>query len=157
MVDLDKFLESAYQQARRVLLNKKDAELTPIWAMIRDDDEIMAVGTPFQGPADKPLVAAYMRDFMTKNNVVAYCFLCEAWMAVLPRGIKSTDGFDPPSQQPNREEIVIALASSATETKSRQWMMVRDKSGRVTALPERKFEGAGSMFGTFDGLLQKPQ
>lgn len=153
MTDLSKLLDAAHDQARKILLGKKDEQLCPMWVLVDNQDQWQVIGTPFDGPREKDLVVMLMKQMMEDKNTVAYSFLTEAWFTVLPPGT-DVDTAPAPSKSPDRKEMVLALASDDTDTEFRSWHIKRDKRGRVTALPEEKLVEC-TMFGRFDGLLQK--
>lgn len=160
MTDLDKLLDSAHQQARRILLGKADEQLVAMWVLANRDDQLMVIATPFEGPFQKDLVAIYMRQFMVDHDIVAYSFLTEAWVVVLEDKDHAEAKGVIPSQDPRRVEVVLACACTADDSKLKMWKMRRDKSGRVTALVEDKHvsgSGIHTFFGRFGDLLQRAQ
>ena len=77
-----------------------------------------------------------VRALMRKNGVVAYSFVTEAWKSLQ----KDDKPHVPPSEDPERQEMVIAIASNGKETAYRAWVMQRDWNEQLIALEEIEFE-----------------
>lgn len=154
--ELDELLDAAHKQACRVLINKADEQLVPIWLLVTSTSERMLVATPIYERTDKDLVAIEMRRVMKENQVIMYSLLMEAWITTHPKGA-DLDNVPMPSQSPNRQEAVIAIACNTDYTKSRSWKIKRNSRGRVTALIDQESFDSSTLFGRFDSLLRRVQ
>jgi hypothetical protein len=153
---LDMLIDHAYQHARTILIERRtgDQQLAPAWLTIGGDGAFTVTITPFSNDFEKDLVIAAMRKTMREQGVVAYSFVSEAWSASEP------ESYDPkrhgwPKDRPDRQEVVIAVASTRAVCIHATWLIKRDKRGRVTALePQPDFDVT---FGRFDDLLATSQ
>ena len=132
--ELDALLELAGGHARAVLVDMKEAELTPTFVMIADGETLFAP-TPWRGERDKAMYLGALRALMKERGVTRYSMVSEAWTAKQPEGWKPGMPQGPlPGDRPDRKEVVIAIAADKTNTKSRTWDIVRGESGAVVEL-----------------------
>jgi hypothetical protein len=153
---LDALIDHAYEHARTVLIERRtgDDQLAPAWLTIGGDGAVTITITPWSDEFEKDLVVAAMRHTMRETGVVAYSFVSEAWSASEP------ESYDPkrhgwPKDRPDRQEVVIAVASDRAASVHATWLIKRDRRGRVAAL-ERQPD-AEIAFGRFDDLLASAQ
>jgi hypothetical protein len=133
MTNLEQLVELAGTHARTVLtlLNKP---LIPTWVLVDDKGKVSIIATAWDDQREKETCVAMMRTRMREERIVAYSMVTEAWSATQPKGWKVTDPHVPPSQNPQRVEIVLALATNGKETEWRRWRIERNATGRVVAL-----------------------
>lgn len=118
-----------------------NGDLVPVVASaaFRDDDS-------------KDQFTAYMRERMREWNVVRYIMISEAWAMRTNGELPNV----PPSQSPDRYEIIMMLAADATDAKGRTLQMIRDwQTGKVVHLI-REHGDDGDHSGRFANLL-KPE
>lgn len=135
ILTLDRMLDLAEGHARRVLLEKHQADIMPCFLCQRADNEIGILMAPFSNRAEKHAMMLEARKFMRENRVVRYSFMTGGWAAAQPKDFKAGD--DPklmPSEDPNRIEVVIALATEGIDTKYREWTLTRGKDGKVAEM-----------------------
>lgn len=137
-------LDLAYEHARRMLMHEPARELSPTWLLANGDGLITIVVTPFGDTAAKDAAAAGMRRMMRDNDVIAYCHLAEAWMGAPESTVR-------PRDDPERVEIVTALAYTATEGESAYWAIKRDADGKLVEL--ELLERGEDATGRFSWLL----
>jgi alkylated DNA nucleotide flippase Atl1 len=133
MTKLEQLVEMAGTHARAVLtvLNQS---VVPTWVLIDDKGKISITATSWTDEREKATCVAMMRARMREEKIVAYSVVAEAWSAVQPKGWKVTDPHVRPSEDPQRVEIVLALATDGKETEWRRWRIERNATGRVVAL-----------------------
>ena len=138
--DLDALLELAGDHARRVLVEMKEAELTPTFLMITDRETIFTPAL-WRDEREKAAILAAVRAIMKKRGVVRYSMVSEAWTAMQPEGWKPGMPQGPlPGDRPDRKEVVIAIAADKATSKSRTWDIIRGESGSVAELRRDKAE-----------------
>ena len=154
MVDgLEVLLDSAEQHIRRVLLEQKEDELVPLFVMAKPDEMILCP-TPWRDDFEKALMVDMVRQEMRKEGVKAYVFMSEAWSAKQPAGWKPGDPEGPaPSDRPDRQEIVFALACDKERALERVWRIVRGEAGTIVKL-EREEKTTTGLVGRMAGLLR---
>lgn len=148
---LNHMLDMAHAQAERVLVGTSE-DLMPVFLFINGKGESGVIGAPFRSTIEKDMVADAARKLFADKQAVAYSFLSEAWMA----SVKHQREYDgpPPSALPDRIEVVMALAETATEMKSRMWKIVRGEGNVCIRLENMGEVGdAKSLSGRFSGLL----
>lgn len=111
----------------------------------------------------------FMRDIailtvkaeMKKHKSLCYVVLSEAWMVATPVMGKSESMGEavkrigkPPSEHPDRIEVVVVAAGDATGMKSGLWRIMRKPSGAFSHLEDIDGLSAGGMMdGRFADLL----
>jgi hypothetical protein len=158
---LDKMVELAEDQARRVMVGTKD-ELTPVWLLVSGEgdkpDDVMIFATPWSTNNEKRLVIASMRQIMKETRCTAYSMLTEAWMLrVMGDAAKGEYKGPMPSESPDRQECVVVMAANSDgEHRYHTLETVRAADGTCTDL--RQLSGAEDRFtGVFDNLLDRKE
>jgi hypothetical protein len=150
---LEVLLDSAEQHIRRVLLERKEDELVPLFVMAKRDGMILCP-TPWRDDFEKALMVDMVRQEIRKEGVKAYVFMSEAWSAKQPAGWKPGDPEGPaPSDRPDRQEIVFALACDKERALERVWRIVRGEAGTIVKL-EREEKTTTGLVGRMAGLLR---
>lgn len=145
---IERMLELAYGQAQNIIVGNKE-QLMPIFMVLTGDDEIIFVGTPWDGDEQKDMAIHLLKDLMKRHNATAYSFLTEAWVSAQRRDDPDRT---PPSQRADRREVVMAMATNGSDTKYRSWLIIRDMDGNCVDLVQEK-EGIQISVSRFDGLL----
>lgn len=145
---IERMLELAYGQAQNIIVGNKE-QLMPIFMVLTGDDEIIFVGTPWDGDEQKDMAIHLLKDLMKRHNATAYSFLTEAWVSAQRRDDPDRT---PPSQRADRREVVMAMATNGSDTKYRSWLIIRDVDGNCVDLVQEK-EGIQISVSRFDGLL----
>lgn len=125
---LTELLDYADRHAHRILIQQQRDQITPVFLFQKKDGTPVFVATPWSSPAEKNLMIAGVKDLMRQQGAVRYSFLTEAWASDTATSDK------PPSQQPDRWEMVIALAADGVNQEYRWWRIQRDRRARVKAL-----------------------
>jgi hypothetical protein len=138
----------AYQQAERILIGSAE-QLIPLWHIVPEEGPHVIVATPFQGGDSKDMVAFAIQKLLKEHNATKYAFLSEAWMAVANKEWK--DGDTPPSERPDRIEIVMVMAQGYDEpTLQRTWKILRGEDGETCVgleeMPQPSYEELKSRF-----------
>jgi hypothetical protein len=126
-----KLVELAEKQARTVLVDMQHS-LMPTWVLIDAKNRISVIGTPWQNDMEKEFYGKSLRQEMRKRKVVAYSFVTEAWKATVPPDADLTKVRA--SERPDKQEVVMALASDGQDQEWRTWEIKRDWHERVTDL-----------------------
>ena len=122
MYNLDMMLVTAGEMAEMWLVKLHRSSLMPTWELHNGEDQIYIVGTPWGNPKEKLKAEKVLRQKMKELGIVAYSFLCEAFMTKEFSKEEIASGrFVMPSKNPNRIEVVVALATDGKICKWRQW------------------------------------
>jgi hypothetical protein len=148
---LDQLMAVAEGYAKKRLLRTRN-ELLPVFELVGAGGAHEIVGCPWRSDSDKTLMVAALRQKMRDQGTLAYSFVGEAWMA------RQTDMWKPddvlPSDRPDREEIVWAIASDGFHQRFAVWRLRRDSFGRCAALePAATGIDPGTLAGRFANLL----
>jgi hypothetical protein len=131
---LNHLLDEAERHIHNVLIDQHEDELLPVCVMAKGDGRFIAP-TPWRSENEKGAMLTLMRHQMQSNGVEAYCVMSEAWIAVQPEDWKpGDDAGPPPSQRPDRQEVVFACASDKTQSIQRMWRIVRGEAGAIVKL-----------------------
>jgi hypothetical protein len=150
---LDEMLQLAGEHAQRMLVGGEVESLIPTYQLWNRDELLSIVACPWSDEAEKEFAFDKVRMLARQMRATRLVFLSEAWMATA-KPTDDLDRMDPPSQRPDRQEVVFAVATDGKRKKARSWAIVRDKpGGKITALTEQPME-AGSFGGrAIDGIL----
>lgn len=140
---LEGMAEMAFKFASDVLINKHD-DLMPMFVIHREKPEPATdiIACPFQNDDEKRVMVINVCLEVVEKGCDAWSFLTESWFA--HRGPGAPLG-PRPSEDPNRLEGVICIASDGKTTELHTWQMVRDEKGVCSQLvPQEKHAGFSS-------------
>lgn len=156
--DLESLVQIGGDHAKQVLIGKPRAELLTTYLLYRNgangDLEIEAMVCPWRDELEKIAIIETVRAHAHAIGAEALSVISEAWVSVYPLG--GLAGRDPPSQRPDRVEIVFAVATDGDTVKAGRWNIRRkNPGGPVTALV-REDVGDGKFQGRLiEGILPK--
>lgn len=142
MTKLFKMIETAGRFAEVALVGKPDAQLTAIYRLENGRDEVVLVSCPWTDEALKQSIILQVREIAAEHGAIRFCLIDEAWASFYPAGTDIGSLPDPPSQRPDRREIVIAVASDGVNTESVTWTIVRSADGVIERLDRDERENA---------------
>jgi hypothetical protein len=154
--DLDEMLECARSMAHEWFIVAKQKELMPSWDMCDREGRHYLIGTPWANYKQKRRTEVLLRQKVREWDIVAYSVLTEAWMAVAKKG-KQLDINVPPSKDPNRKEVVIAVATDGKIIKCRHWLIVRGSEDQIIMLVEEKGIESDKMKSWMTSLLDEEE
>lgn len=156
---LKALVDLASEHAETVLV-KAHESLMPTWLLTDGKGCLYLVGTPWRDEKEKYNAHLAMRDFVREREIVAYGFVVEAWLATRPPGWRPEPGKPAPrpAEDPNRREVVMAVATNGKTQRFRTWATRRDAAGKVSALVEEEADDyAKNLFGWMCELFAEPQ
>lgn len=146
----------AGEHAERILIKERYKDLTATYLLFSPDGNgdglsVEIVACPWHNDIEKQLMLLAVKKRARESGAVALSFVTEAWVARRSRDKPQWDL--PPSQDPQRREVVFAAATDGKTKASREWQIVRDKpGGRIVSLIDdgeiTDFEGR-----VIDGIL----
>jgi hypothetical protein len=131
--ELSRLVEVAGEHARMVLIRLRQ-QMMPQWVMVNQGGYLDIMATPWRNDREKMVFAHGLRKYMRERRIQAYSVVVEAWAAVAPKGWKPGEPHMPNWMNPERREVVIALATDGKEIEWRQWAVQRDYEDNVRAL-----------------------
>lgn len=138
---VDDLMECAEYGVRRIYAADPKHELMAMFHCRPQSGPDLVIATPWRNEFEKVAVLAKLRTIFRERGIVAYASIGEAWCSmsttIKPRPDGSIPRFypgDPPSQQPDRFEVLMIMATDGTTVKSRAWRMKRDSRGRLLDL-----------------------
>jgi hypothetical protein len=155
MTILKQLIANAEKMAHLSLIEHKQEELMTMFHLVSPDNKgDIVIGTPWGNEREKLASVAEVKRRAHEMGAVAAMFCGEVWLHEVPAGVDITK-LDPPSQQPNRIEAVLAIAiDNDGNMESGQWNIIRNRSdGAIIALVEHK-TGIHNFAGRIlDGML----
>lgn len=152
---LTDMLDDAEANIRDYYLVKRGLEITPVYAFVTPTGKGPIIHTPWRNEIEKGLMVSQIKVIARKEQATAVMLIAEAWQSRL--AIE-----DPklcPADCPDREEVVMAIATNGFVTESRSWKIIRrgKKNQRVTDLI-RQGDGHGQCSGgrLIDGIISLP-
>lgn len=133
-MSLDVLLELAEKQAHHMLLVERVKQLVPVFVLVSPRDELSIISCPWENDTEKQIMLAALREAAKGMHAVMLSNLSEAWVSPsYGPGVDLTKTTRP-SLHPERREVVIALATDGTNTKSRIFEIKRDWKGKISQL-----------------------
>jgi hypothetical protein len=141
-VDIQNLLDQGERHARSILLERREKSLAPLFHLVSPDGKHDAVvQVSWNNEITKQLRLIEVRRIAEEINAVASLMISEAWMVKAPKAPtawhaqQALERMGPPSQSPERVEVVSLAADNGTEKVIRLLQMIRDKpGGRVISL-----------------------
>lgn len=133
MVNLDNILNFAGKHARTILIEQGAKDLMPVFCLETPSGAGIIIGAPWENEQEKLNCIEAVRQLAREHKAVMCAFCGEAWVTKHHLHNNPWDG-TPPSQSPNRHEVVFAIATDGRETKGVSWLIVRDEKGKITDL-----------------------
>ena len=139
-MSIDQLIQSGIDQAKAVLVGKKDAELMPTFVIQFKDRAPAIIGAPWSGDDEKAVMTETMRLMLKiyRSSVTSYLFWSEAWMAT--EDLKHPIGLMPRDRM-DRKEVVIINAFDHEGGKMTTLEIERGPDGVVTGLAKLKDAG----------------
>jgi hypothetical protein len=156
--DLDQLVKAGERHANRVLLKERQPILIPLYHLITASNEDVRIPCNWRGDQEKETMIAVVKATSHIIKAVAMLFITEAWLAKethkhkqplntswhRQRAIEEArkealrkSNQTPPSQRPDRIEVVHIIANNGRQTKAKALQMIRDKpGGKLIALVE---------------------
>lgn len=127
-VDLNELLDHAGELATQQLVGKK---AMIAWCILVDATGERTLAAVETGSSRYENISQFakVRQLMCDRGTVAYAWVSEVWTSLDPRAVR-------PSEDPKRQEAVMAVASDGFKSVARQWDIRRDYKGAVVALVE---------------------
>jgi hypothetical protein len=148
-MNLDELIQSGVDQATRVLVGQKDAELLPTFVVQFKDRPPAIIPTPWSGDQEKIRMTEAIRLVLRlcRESVTSYLFWSEAWMAT--EDLKHPIGLAPRDRE-DRKEVVIVNVFDHKGGKMVTLEIERGPDGVVTDLVKHKDAGD---YDRFEGRL----
>lgn len=145
---LNEMIDAAVEQVTQGL--RENREIQPTWLCECGDGSRIVHVTPFGNTEEKQVVVDVMRALFASLGATSFVYVCEAWVATSPVGGDMTT---PPSQRPDREEVVMFLAGDdAGAEVTRIYPLIRRAHYRKLGEPY-KLTVAGFMKSRFSHML----
>jgi hypothetical protein len=131
MINLEDMADLAYKFACTIMVGT-DKELMPMFLIVRDGkNQTEVIGCPFKDDEEKRTMVVNVALEIAQNGADAWSFLSEGWVAHR----KPDEPLGPrPSEDPNRQEGVMCIASDGKDTQLHTWETKRDPAGKCIEL-----------------------
>jgi hypothetical protein len=127
---IDELLEAAEEYARRILINKKDAQLV-VTFLIECPEKTLLVKAPWSNSKQRIMALEMMKFIMKEESATCYSVVSEAWMAKESLDPKKRSGLMP-SKREDKKEVVIIVAVNKEEKQSTTFDIIRGNDGIIT-------------------------
>lgn len=155
--DLEKLLEGAREDIHQRLLADGGVNQLAATFYLFGPEDYALVHCPWADPQEKRAMVKEVRRQARRIKAAAALFMTEAWAVTRPKDYFKGPLGDPPSQQPDRQEVLLFAATNGEITLVRSWSMVRDAQGRLVDLVEReRTEDHGFSSPLLEGIIPPP-
>jgi hypothetical protein len=114
---------------------------------------ILHIPTKFETDDQKELFSKTIRLMSVAYKATAVAMISESWIVTQQRRGQPPDLTVPPSQSPNREEVVAIMAESREGHAQRFLFIQRDSFGKFTGFGTSLLPQVHEVQGRFAGLL----
>lgn len=162
--DLNTLLDAGEKHARRVLLLDGNPELLPMFHLVtpKEDEGDIVMACMWRDDTEKQMIVGTVRAKSHEVGAVAVMFIGEAWMLMVDNPGKTPWHMDraleqagPPSEHPNRVEIVALTVTDGKESRGRTLQIVRDKPGGKIISLVRQPDLAGVDGRMIEGMIKR--
>ena len=154
---LEELIDGGVAHAMRILVEERHKELQPFFHLVLPNDEMALVPVRWANETEKLIVLKGVRHVAKELKATMVMTMSEAWAVAAPDNIKTLEAGrewlkkqDPPSESPQRKEIVIICATDGERTICRSLRIVRN---RHTQKIDRLDEDEGGIATQFTGRL----
>ena len=154
---LEELIEGGVAHAMRILIEERHKELQPFFHLVLPNDEMALVPVKWANETEKQIVLKGVRHVAKELGATMAMTMSEAWAVSAPDNIKTVEAGrawmkkqDPPSESPQRKEIVIICATDGERTIGRSLTIVRN---RHTQKIDRLDEDMSGIATRFEGRL----
>ena len=136
-ITLEELLETGVKHAHRILLEERHKSLSHFFHFVLRDGRHAMMPIAWNGELEKKIALAQARSAAKELDAVMMMGLSEAWALSPPDGVVHTreegrawmNRVGPPSEHPQRREVVMIFATDGDRTVATLLHMKRDKPG----------------------------
>jgi len=151
-----KTLQNLLQQAEHYseyMMTGKSASVPPTLMALTPEGFIMHIPSSFQSDDDKELFSKTIRLMAVGYKASAVAMISESWIVAQKRRGQAPDLSIPPSQSPDREEVVAIMAESREGSAQRFLFIQRDSFGKFTGFGTSLLPQIQEVQGRYAGLM----
>ena len=151
-----KTLENLLQQAEHYseyMMTGSSASVPPTLMALTPEGFIMHIPQRFNSPDAKDLFAKTIRLMAVGYKASAVAMISESWIVTKKSRNRELDLSVPPSESPDREEVVSIMAESREVRTQRFLFIQRDSFGKFTGFGTSLLPQIQEVEGRFAGLL----
>jgi hypothetical protein len=155
-----KTLENLLQQAEHYseyMMTGSSASVPATLMALTPEGFIMHIPNRFKNETDKEQFAKTIRLMAVGYKATAVAMISESWIVTKKSRDRELDLSVPPSQSPDREEVVAIMAESREGRAQRFLFIQRDSAGRFTGFGTSLLPQIQEIEGRFAGLLPPSQ
>lgn len=159
MMTLQELTDTAFRAGKSFIEeNEPDEEVIPTFLTLNASGKVGVNLTPFFDDEQKEAVAIAMKHHFKKENVIAYCFVSEAWVIERDQSERKRNPGEMPSEAADRMECLTIIAQSATgEIINIRAEIKRSGNKRTVSEPEVRDTKGATLGGRFGNLLGEKQ
>ncbi len=150
-MNLDELFEHGKTFAKYIF--QEQGEIVPMWVCIDKNGQTLPILAPLD---DKDAVADGLRLLFKEASIIRYVSMLEAWIVKGDHKATTTEELmkdGPPSQHPDRREVVVIEASDGATVKMGFYYILRPEHGEATLSPFEDFGDGGTSSGRFSNML----
>lgn len=163
-ITLEMLIESGVQHAQRILIEERKPRLSHFYHLVSRDGKSTLIPVAWENEIQKQLTLAGVRAAARTVDAVMAMGIAEGWALHGPpaknreQANEWMDRVGPPSESPQRQEVVMIFATDGERTIGKMVRMQRDKpGGRIVALVPDEFPSEGTFEGRLIDVLPKRQ
>ena len=151
-----KTLENLLQQAEHYseyMMTGASASVPPTLMALTPEGFILHIPSNFRSEQDKELFSKTIRLMAVGYKASAVAMISESWIVTQKRRGQPPDLSVPPSQSPDREEVVAIMAESREGSAQRFLFIQRDSFGKFTGFGTSLLPQIQEVQGRYAGLM----
>jgi hypothetical protein len=155
-------VRSAERHAHKCLIERREPSLMGLYHLVAPEGGGQDAVLPcaWRNEIEKQIFLFTVKAAARQIGAVAAVCVHEAWMTRIPVGPtpwhakRARENLTPPSQDPQRREVVMIAATDGKRTLSKMLQIVRDKpGGRIVALVEDDLPHASLEGRMIEGII----
>lgn len=134
-------------------------EVQPMWVGQAEDGTLIPITGVFGSSEEKDAAAEAIRSIFRKFKVIRYVSMLESWMVSAHKDQLKTIKYTPPSQHPDREEVIIVTGEEAGQGIFGFYKIIRKDGEKPTLSEFERHDDANSGLGEgrFSNLLPEQE
>ena len=150
--DLNLLINQAEHYAKH-MMRSRSASVPATLMALNSEGYVLHLPNKFANEADKEKLAQVARLVAIAYKASAIAMISEAWVTIPKLRGQKPDLTTPPSESPDREEVVVLMAEARGASKQRFLFIQRDSAGRFTGFGTSLLPDIDKAEGRFSGLM----
>ena len=143
-------MDMVVHQAKKAIEEDGEEIVSVFFAEKESDCSMNIIMAPWASTQEKQSILNQLRVMFKEMNITRYTHMCEAW-ASSDMNHHNMGGM--PSEDPQRQEVLIVTSVSRGEVRGRTFPIIRDREDKRTLGPQKEMPPGTTLGGEITTLL----